>query len=86
MQEYCYENTSLMQGFQKLVILFYKVDVLTEEAVLKWYHTNASSKGKRVFLEQMKKFVEWLENAEEGTCFCYCYCYCCDVIAGHLGF
>ena len=41
-------------------------DILGEEVILKWYRESASSKGKRVFLEQMKKFVEWLENAEEG--------------------
>ena len=41
-------------------------DILSEEVILKWYRDAASSKGKRVFLEQMKKFVEWLENAEEG--------------------
>jgi hypothetical protein len=24
-------------------------------------------KGKSVFLEQMSKFIEWLQNAEEGN-------------------
>lgn len=42
------------------------VDVLSEEAVLKWYTEAHLAKGKSVFLEQMKKFVEWLKNAEEG--------------------
>ena len=35
--------------------------------ILKWYKESHSVKGKSVFLEQMKKFVEWLENAEEGN-------------------
>ena len=41
-------------------------DVLSEEAILKWYAEAHVAKGKSVFLEQMKKFVEWLKNAEEG--------------------
>ena len=41
-------------------------DVLSEEAILKWYNDAHTAKGKSVFLEQMKKFVEWLKNAEEG--------------------
>lgn len=41
-------------------------DVLSEEAILKWYKDGHAAKGKSVFLEQMKKFVEWLQNAEEG--------------------
>lgn len=42
------------------------VDVLSEEAILKWYTEAHIAKGRSVFLEQMKKFVEWLKNAEEG--------------------
>jgi len=41
-------------------------DVLSEEAILKWYKEAHAAKGKSIFLEQMKKFVEWLQNAEEG--------------------
>lgn len=41
-------------------------DVIGEEVILKWYKDGHSAKGKSVFLEQMKKFVEWLENASEG--------------------
>lgn len=41
-------------------------DVLSEDVILKWYTKDHSSKGKGHFLEQMKKFVEWLQNAEEG--------------------
>ena len=42
------------------------MDVLSEVVILKWNKDAHSSKGKSVFLEQMKKFVEWLEQAEEG--------------------
>ena len=44
----------------------FSVDIISEDAVLKWYRESHSAKGKSVFLEQMKKFVEWLQNAEEG--------------------
>lgn len=43
--------------------------MLSEDSVLKWYNTSHSAKGKTVFLEQMKTFVEWLQNAEEGKHF-----------------
>ncbi|XP_067371192.1 eIF5-mimic protein 2-A-like isoform X2 [Channa argus] len=66
-QEYCYDNIHFMKAFQKIVVLFYKADVLSEEAILKWYNEAHLAKGKSVFLEQMKKFVEWLKNAEEES-------------------
>ncbi|KAM6142887.1 eIF5-mimic protein 1 [Phoenicopterus ruber ruber] len=66
-QEYCYDNIHFMKAFQKIVVLFYKADVLSEEAILKWYKEAHVAKGKSVFLDQMKKFVEWLQNAEEES-------------------
>ncbi len=42
-------------------------DVLSEDAILKWYKESHSSRGWSVFMDQMKKFIEWLEAAEEGT-------------------
>lgn len=66
-QEYCYENMTFMKIFQKIIVLFYKTEVLSEDSILKWYNTAHSAKGKSVFLEQMKSFVEWLENAEEES-------------------
>ncbi|KAJ0009463.1 hypothetical protein NQD34_001165 [Periophthalmus magnuspinnatus] len=66
-QEYCYDNIHFMKAFQKIVVLLYKADVLSEEAILKWYSEAHLAKGKSVFLEQMKKFVEWLKNAEEES-------------------
>ena len=41
-------------------------DVLSEDVILNWFKKDHSSRGKGHFLEQMKKFVEWLQNAEEG--------------------
>ncbi|XP_048390602.1 eIF5-mimic protein 2 isoform X1 [Stegostoma tigrinum] len=66
-QEYCYDNIQFMRAFQKIVVLFYKADVLSEEAILKWYREPNMAKGRSIFLEQMKKFVEWLKNAEEES-------------------
>jgi len=66
-QEYCYDNMNFMKVFHKIIMLFYKSDVLSEEAILKWYKESHSAKGKSIFLDQMKKFVEWLQNAEEES-------------------
>jgi len=66
-QEYCHTNMAFLKLFQKIVLLFYKAEVLSEDTILKWYRDGHSQKGKGVFLEQMKKFIEWLENAEEES-------------------
>uniref|UniRef100_A0A674DX22 eIF5-mimic protein 1 n=1 Tax=Salmo trutta TaxID=8032 RepID=A0A674DX22_SALTR len=66
-QEYCYDNIHFMKSFSRIVVLFYKADVLSEEAILRWYKDTHTTKGKGVFVEQMKKFVEWLQNAEEES-------------------
>ncbi|XP_063242418.1 protein krasavietz isoform X2 [Bacillus rossius redtenbacheri] len=66
-QEFCYGNMNFMKVFQKIVLLFYKTDVLSEEVILKWYKEGHSVKGKMMFLDQMKKFIEWLQNAEEES-------------------
>ncbi|XP_028393525.1 basic leucine zipper and W2 domain-containing protein 1-like [Dendronephthya gigantea] len=66
-QDYCYDNMNFMKVFQKIILLMYKTDVLSEDTVLKWYKTGHGFKGKSVFLEQMKKMVEWLQSAEEET-------------------
>ncbi|KAL1122921.1 hypothetical protein AAG570_003246, partial [Ranatra chinensis] len=65
-QEYCYDNMNFMKIFQKIILLYYKTEVISEEVILKWYKDGHSVKGKMMFLEQMKKFVEWLQSAEEG--------------------
>ena len=46
---------------------FPAADVLDEDTIFRWYRETHSPKGKSVFLEQMKKFIEWLENAEEES-------------------
>lgn len=64
-QEYCYDNMNFMKVFQKIVMLFYKLDVISEDTILLWYREAHLQKGKSVFLQQMKTFVEWLQKAEE---------------------
>ncbi|KAJ8367665.1 hypothetical protein AAFF_G00313650 [Aldrovandia affinis] len=66
-QEFCYDNIHFMRSFCKIVVLFYKADVVSEDTILRWYKDPHAAKGKSVFLEQMKKFVEWLQNAEEES-------------------
>jgi len=66
-QEFCYENMNFLKVFHKIVVLLYRTDVLSEDVILKWYSKDHSNKGKGHFLEQMKKFVEWLQNAEEES-------------------
>jgi len=66
-QEFCYENMNFLKSFQKIVMLLYKTEVVSEDVILKWFKDGHSSKGKSVFLEQMAKFVEWLRSAEEES-------------------
>jgi len=66
-QDYCYDNMNFMKVFQKIILLLYKTDVLSEESILKWYKDGHASKGKSVFLDQMQKMVEWLKSAEEES-------------------
>lgn len=58
---------TFMRAFLKIVMLFYKTDVLPEQVIIKWYNQDYSVKGKMMFVDQMRQFVEWLQNAEEET-------------------
>lgn len=57
----------------RTLLLVYKwlfviaADVLGEDSIIKWYQDSHLPKGKSVFLEQMKSFIQWLQNAEEGN-------------------
>lgn len=66
-QEYCYSNMTFMRAFQKIIVLFYKTEIITEQVILMWYKQDYNVKGKMMFVDQMKNFVEWLQNAEEET-------------------
>lgn len=58
---------TFMRAFQKIIMLFYKTDVISEQVILKWYKQDFNVKGKKMFVDLMKNFVEWLQNAEEET-------------------
>merc|ERR1712137_172805 len=64
-QEFCYDNMNFLKSFNKIILLLYKTDVLSEDAILKWYKEAHSPRGWSVFMDQMKKFVDWLEQADE---------------------
>jgi len=66
-QEFCYDNQNFLKCFNKIILLFYKTEVLSEEVILKWYKDGHAPKGWTVFMDQMKKFVEWLEQAESES-------------------
>jgi hypothetical protein len=66
-QEFCYENMNFMKAFQKIIVLFYRTEVVSEDSIFKWYKEAHNSKGKMHFLDQMKKFVDWLQSAEEES-------------------
>ncbi|KAJ8936668.1 hypothetical protein NQ314_012208 [Rhamnusium bicolor] len=66
-QDYCYSNMTFMKAFQKIIMLFYKTDVISEQSILKWFKQDYNVKGKMMFVEQMKEFIDWLQNAEEES-------------------
>lgn len=58
---------TFMKAFQKIIMLFYKTDVISEQSILKWYKQDYNVKGKMMFVEQMREFIDWLQNAEEES-------------------
>ena len=57
-QEYCYDNMNFLKAFNKIILLFYKTDVLSEDAILKWYKESHSSRGWSVFMDQVSPFSD----------------------------
>ena len=45
----------------------YLDDILTEDAILKWYQDAHITKGKREFISQMKYMIDWFNTAEEES-------------------
>lgn len=62
-----YIFTTVNLSNNKFFLIYILADVISEEVILKWYKEGHSVKGKMLFLDQMKKFVEWLQNAEEES-------------------
>ncbi len=66
-QSSCYDDTALLKSFADIVRHLYDKDVLSEEAVLAWYKRGANPKGRAVFVKDLEKFVNWLQEAEEES-------------------
>ena len=63
---FCSSKMAIFNFRYSNFVLLIPADILSEDAVLKWYKESHSQRGWSVFADQMKKFVEWLEHAEEG--------------------
>lgn len=59
-----------------IILFFFSVEIISEDSVLKWYREAHSPKGKMHFLEKMRPFIEWLQNAEEGKRRSHCAIIC----------
>lgn len=64
MQEYSFVNQNFLKIYNRFCLLFYKAEMLSEDAILAWYTKDHSAKGKSAFLAEMKEFVDWLNTAE----------------------
>jgi len=64
MQEYSFVNQNLIKIFKRIVLLFYKAEVVGEDAIEAWYTTDHSQKGKSAFLAEMEEMHAWLSTAE----------------------
>lgn len=63
-QNYCFDNQQFLKIFHRIILMLYKEDVIGEDAILKWYATTHSTKGKSAFNQQLKTMVEWLQSAD----------------------
>eukprot|EP00041_Stephanoeca_diplocostata_P011757 m.194614 g.194614 ORF g.194614 m.194614 type:complete len:425 (+) comp18653_c0_seq1:182-1456(+) len=67
MQEHAFVNQTFLKIYSRFCLLFYKADMLGEDAILEWYAKAHSQKGKTAFLTEMKPFITWLNTAEEES-------------------
>lgn len=63
-QNYCFDNQQFLKIFYRIIIMLYKEDVVGEDAILKWYTSTHSSKGKSAFNQQLQKMVDWFNTAD----------------------
>lgn len=65
MQEYCFVNQDLLKTYNRFCLLFYKAEVLGEDAILEWYNDDQTTgSGRSAFMAEMKEMVDWLNTAE----------------------
>eukprot|EP00116_Pleurobrachia_bachei_P004694 sb/3464956/ len=45
-QEFCYDNINFLATFNKIIFILYNGNVVEEDAIIKWYYTTHSQKGR----------------------------------------
>ncbi|KAI8368259.1 armadillo-type protein [Radiomyces spectabilis] len=63
----CYEDAKLTKFFRQIIQLLYKMDVVSDNAILYWAEKAHKPQGKTVFLKQMAPFVQWLKDNEDSS-------------------
>ena len=73
-EDFCVDDESTELVCAKVVHVLYDTDIVSEQAVLKWYKSGktdaveARSKGFGArFRVKMEKFIEWLEEDEDDS-------------------
>ena len=73
-EDFCVDDEAMEAVCVKVVQVLYDTDVVSEEAVLKWYYrketeaVEARSKGFGArFRARMEKFIQWLEEEEDES-------------------
>ena len=73
-EDFCVDDEAMEAVCVKVVLALYDMDVVSEEAVLKWYYrketeaVEARSKGFGArFRARMEKFIRWLEEEEDES-------------------
>jgi eIF4-gamma/eIF5/eIF2-epsilon len=54
-----------LQIFVDLVKHLYNSDIVGEDTINYWYKKGSVQRGRNVFLNDIKPFIQWLEEAEE---------------------
>jgi translation initiation factor eIF-2B subunit epsilon len=55
------QGKEISQAFLFLIPLLYKIDLLEEESIKKWYYQSDTG----VYREQLKPFIQWLERSDD---------------------
>ncbi|XP_015263214.1 PREDICTED: translation initiation factor eIF-2B subunit epsilon [Gekko japonicus] len=68
-EEFFLEHESLSMSMAKVLMTFYQLEILAEEAILTWFsQRDTAEKGGQLRKNQrLQKFIQWLEEAEEES-------------------
>ncbi|CAI0396408.1 unnamed protein product [Linum tenue] len=64
-QRTCWREPKMLNLFARVIRVLYDVDVLCEDVILNWFYKGTNADGRETFLEDLKPFIRWLEEAEE---------------------